>query len=125
MTWDGTTFALDINGAAAPAAVITFMNQKWGGNDSEAYVVNYVKALGWTEETEAPTTEETTEEVTEETTTEPEADKSEATTEAPAGDSKDDKTEKGGCASAIGFSAIAMIVSVASCGLLTFRKKRD
>ncbi len=38
VTWDGSTYALDINGAAAPQAVIDFMNQKWGGNDSEAYI---------------------------------------------------------------------------------------
>ncbi len=38
LTWDGATYALDINGGAAPKAVIDFMNQKWGGNDSEAYI---------------------------------------------------------------------------------------
>ena len=38
VTWDGTTYAANINGAAAPEKVITYMNQKWGGNDSEAYI---------------------------------------------------------------------------------------
>ncbi len=38
LTWNGSTYALDINGAAAPAAVINFMNEKWGGNESEAYI---------------------------------------------------------------------------------------
>ncbi len=43
LTWDGTSYALDINGAAAPAAVITYMNEKWGGNDSEAYIGFWAK----------------------------------------------------------------------------------
>lgn len=38
VTWDGSTYAVDINGAVAPEAVITYMNEKWGGNDSEAYI---------------------------------------------------------------------------------------
>ena len=38
ITWNGSSYALDINGGAAPQAVIDYMNQKWGGNDSEAYV---------------------------------------------------------------------------------------
>ncbi len=38
VTWDGKSYALDINGAKAPQAVIDFMNQKWGGEDSEAYI---------------------------------------------------------------------------------------
>ena len=37
VTWDGTTYAADINGAAAPEKVITYMNEKWGTND-EAYI---------------------------------------------------------------------------------------
>ena len=38
ITWDGSTYAYNINGAAAPQAVIDYMNTKWGGADSEAYV---------------------------------------------------------------------------------------
>ena len=38
ITWDGSTYAVDINGGKAPQAVIDYMNQKWGGNDSEAYI---------------------------------------------------------------------------------------
>ena len=38
VTWDGSTYAVNINGAAAPQAVIDWMNNKWGGNDSEAYI---------------------------------------------------------------------------------------
>ena len=38
VTWDGASYAVKINGSAAPQAVIDWMNQKWGGNDSEAYI---------------------------------------------------------------------------------------
>ncbi|MBQ8408547.1 MAG: hypothetical protein IJY39_06735, partial [Clostridia bacterium] len=38
ITWDGSTYAVDINGAKAPQAAIDWMNAKWGGNDSEAYI---------------------------------------------------------------------------------------
>ena len=38
ITWDGTTYAVDINGSLAPAAVVDYMNKKWSGADSEAYV---------------------------------------------------------------------------------------
>ena len=37
ITWDGASYAVDINGAAAPEKVITYMNEKWG-TDSEAYI---------------------------------------------------------------------------------------
>ena len=37
VTWDGSTYAVDINGAAAPQTVIDYMNKKWGTND-EAYI---------------------------------------------------------------------------------------
>ena len=36
ITWDGSTYSVTINDVAAPQAVIDYMNQKWGGNDSEA-----------------------------------------------------------------------------------------
>ena len=36
ITWDGSTYSVTINDAATPQAVIDYMNQKWGGNDSEA-----------------------------------------------------------------------------------------
>ena len=38
VTWDGNTYAANINGAAAPQSIIDFMNKKWGGADSEAYI---------------------------------------------------------------------------------------
>ena len=38
VTWDGSTYSVDINGSKAPQAVIDYMNTKWGGNDSEAYI---------------------------------------------------------------------------------------
>ncbi len=38
LTWNGTTYALDINGAKAPQAVIDYMNGKWGGDESQAYI---------------------------------------------------------------------------------------
>lgn len=37
VTWDGSTYAVDINGAAAPEKIITYMNEKYGEN-SEAYI---------------------------------------------------------------------------------------
>ncbi len=102
--------------------------------EAEAYVVDYVTNLGWTEgedTTEEPTTEpETNKE--EATTEKPADDKEEATTEDKGGEAttekKADETEKpaeGGCASVIGFSAIASVVAVSAAGVVTFRKKRD
>lgn len=38
VTWDGSTYAADINGAKAPDAIVQYMNTKWGGTDSEAYI---------------------------------------------------------------------------------------
>ena len=37
VTWNGSSYAVDINGAKAPKVVTDYMNEKWGGN-SEAYV---------------------------------------------------------------------------------------
>ena len=42
ITWDGSTYSVTINDAAAPQAVIDYMNQKWGGNDSEAQAAKNV-----------------------------------------------------------------------------------
>ncbi len=99
-------------------------------DEAKAYVENYLKDLGWEEETTVETTEETTEvtteettvETTEETTEEKTENKSEQTTE------KSDETEKpeeGGCASVIGFSAVAAVAAVAACGTVAFRKRED
>ncbi len=44
LTWDGTTYALDINGAKAPQAVIDYMNAEWGGEDSQARLGFYTRA---------------------------------------------------------------------------------
>ncbi len=104
-------------------------------DEAEAFVVQYLKDnYGLVEETTEETTEQPTEETTEETTEEPETDKEEATTEKPA-DNKgeattevsnaDDTKDEGGCASVIGFSAIASVVAVSAAGVVTFRKKRD
>jgi len=38
VTWDGCTYSVDVNGAQAPQKVIDYMNNKWGGNESEAYI---------------------------------------------------------------------------------------
>lgn len=38
VTWDGTNYAVDINGAKAPDAIVQYMKEKWGGSDSEAYI---------------------------------------------------------------------------------------
>ena len=38
VTWKDNTYAVDVNGAPAPDSVIEFMNEKWGGADSAAYV---------------------------------------------------------------------------------------
>jgi len=40
LSWDeaNTTFVYTINGISAPESVITYFNEKWGGDESEAYV---------------------------------------------------------------------------------------
>ncbi len=40
LSWDeaNSTFAYTINGISAPESVITYLNEKWGGDESEAYV---------------------------------------------------------------------------------------
>ena len=40
LSWDeeNSTFVYTINGVAAPADIISYMNQKWGGDNSHAYV---------------------------------------------------------------------------------------
>ncbi len=102
--------------------------------EAEAFVLNYVKELGWTDETEAPTTEESTEETTEETTakeTEPVTDeatteKVEVTTEATEDEKESAPTPaENGCASVVGLSSVAAAIAIAAGGMMTFRKKRD
>jgi hypothetical protein len=36
--WENNTYSMNVNGAPAPDTVIEFMNEKWGGVDSAAYV---------------------------------------------------------------------------------------
>ena len=36
--WDGTSYSVNVNGASATEGVITYMNERWGGTDSEAYI---------------------------------------------------------------------------------------
>ncbi len=95
--------------------------------EAEAYVEAYIEALGGsvggkTEETTVETTEETTTVTIEETTEEKTENKPEQTTEK---NEETTVTNDEGCASVLGFSTIAMVVTAASCGVLAFRKKRD
>ncbi len=38
VTWDGSTYAVDVNGAPAAEGVISYMNEKWGDTETEAYI---------------------------------------------------------------------------------------
>ncbi len=38
ITWDGFEYNMTINGAKACDDILYYMNDKWGGNDSEAYI---------------------------------------------------------------------------------------
>ncbi len=110
--------------------------------EAEAFVIDYVTKLGWVDpeaETDAPETDAPETDAPETDAPETDAPETDAPeTDAPETDAPetnapvagtDDPTtggdEEGGCASVVGFGAIAVVAAIAACGIVSFKKKED